>query len=62
MFRNLIPCLPPTLCLHAGNLFWISECWETVRRKMKAENAEGYIRVIDEVQKIDSWSEAVKKE
>lgn len=46
----------------AGNLFWISECWETVRRKMKAEGAEEYILVIDEVQKIDSWSEAVKKE
>ena len=45
-----------------GNLFWISECWETVRRKMKAEGAEEYILVIDEVQKIDSWSEAVKKE
>ena len=46
----------------AGNLFWISECWETARRKMKAEGAEEYILVIDEVQKIDSWSEAVKKE
>lgn len=46
----------------AGNLFWISGCWETVRRKMKAEGAEEYILVIDEVQKIDSWSEAVKKE
>ena len=45
-----------------GNLFWISECWDTVRRKMKVENAEEYILVIDEVQKIDSWSEAVKKE
>ena len=21
----------------AGNMFWISECWESVRRKMKAE-------------------------
>ena len=46
----------------AGNLFWINECWETVRRKMKAEGAEEYILVIDEVQKIGSWSEAVKKE
>ena len=46
----------------AGNLFWISECWETARRKMKTEGAEEYILVIDEVQKIDSWSEAVKKE
>lgn len=45
-----------------GNLFWIGECWDTVRRKMKVENAEEYILVIDEVQKIDSWSEAVKKE
>ena len=46
----------------AGNMFWISECWESVRRKMKAEGATEYILVVDEVQKIDSWSEAVKKE
>lgn len=46
----------------ASNLFWIIDCWEMVRRKMKAEGAVEYILVIDEVQKIDSWSEAVKKE
>ncbi|MBP5366201.1 MAG: ATP-binding protein [Bacteroidales bacterium] len=46
----------------ATNLYWISECWETVRRKMKTEGAQEYVLVIDEVQKVNSWSEAVKKE
>lgn len=46
----------------ATNLYWISECWESVRQKMKAERASEYILVIDEVQKVNSWSEAVKKE
>ncbi|MBO7495576.1 MAG: ATP-binding protein [Salinivirgaceae bacterium] len=46
----------------ATNLYWISECWETVRRKMKAEGQREHILVIDEVQKVNAWSEAVKKE
>ncbi len=46
----------------ATNLFWVSECWEAVRRKMKAEAAKSYVLVIDEVQKVNAWSEAVKKE
>ena len=46
----------------ASRLSWIGDCWESVRRKMKAEGASEYLLVIDEVQKVDSWSEAVKKE
>ena len=46
----------------ATNMHWITDCWESVRRKMKAESANEYLMVIDEVQKVNSWSEVVKKE
>lgn len=41
---------------------WISECWSSARAKMKVEGLDDLILVIDEVQKISRWSEAVKKE
>jgi len=44
------------------NSVWISQNWETVRLKMKVENADEYILVIDEIQKIRNWSESVKLE
>jgi predicted AAA+ superfamily ATPase len=42
--------------------FWISEMWTTARARMKAANAPEFLLVIDEVHKLDNWSEAVKKE
>ena len=44
------------------NTFWISEMWATARAKMKAANVPEFLLVIDEVHKLDNWSEAVKKE
>lgn len=41
---------------------WISETWDTARAKMKAGEHEEYLLVIDEIQKIQGWSEVVKKE
>ena len=41
---------------------WIGETWATARARMKVTQAEEYLLVIDEVHKIDNWSEAVKKE
>lgn len=41
---------------------WISQCWDSARAKMKIEALGELILVIDEVQKIYGWSEAVKKE
>lgn len=41
---------------------WISDCWETARARMKAEQSSDFLLVIDEIQKISQWSEAVKKE
>ncbi len=41
---------------------WINEIWETARQRKKLARAGEYLLVIDEVHKIDNWSEAVKKE
>lgn len=41
---------------------WISDCWDAVRSIKKSNNYESMILVIDEIQKISNWSEAVKKE
>ncbi len=41
---------------------WISIQWETARVKLKTSEAASVLLIIDEVQKIDNWSDAVKKE
>ena len=46
----------------ASNVGWISECWDSARAQMKLEGDKEFVIVIDEVQKIKGWSEAVKKE
>jgi predicted AAA+ superfamily ATPase len=57
----------PYLSVSADNVpktdtFWISEMWATARARMKAANAPEFLLIIDEVHKLDNWSEAVKKE
>ena len=44
------------------NTSWIGDMWATARARMKSANLAEYLLVIDEVHKIDNWSEAVKKE
>ncbi|MBR1706783.1 MAG: ATP-binding protein [Bacteroidales bacterium] len=41
---------------------WIHRVWEAVRTTMMIRGIGEYLLVIDEVQKIDNWSEVVKKE
>ena len=41
---------------------WISDCWAVVRSLKKGNGWESAVLVIDEIQKITNWSEAVKKE
>jgi len=41
---------------------WITDCWNTARAQMRQQHIEDFILVIDEIQKIKNWSEAVKKE
>lgn len=41
---------------------WISDVWEAARTKMLVCKEPEHLLVIDEIQKIDNWSETVKKE
>lgn len=41
---------------------WISLCWDSVRSLKKSYGWASAVLVIDEIQKISNWSEAVKKE
>jgi hypothetical protein len=41
---------------------WITDCWDNARANMKFNKYDEIILVIDEIQKINNWSEAVKKE
>lgn len=42
--------------------FWLSQQWETIRIKLRKSDHQKSILVLDEVQKVDNWSEQVKKE
>lgn len=45
----------------AGNSFWVQQVWESARLKMDQQNNKAeFLLVIDEIQKIDNWSEIVK--
>ena len=57
----------PHLLVSADNVeetnnAWIGEMWATARARMKAGKMDECLLVIDEVHKLDNWSEAVKKE
>jgi len=45
-----------------SNTIWISQMWENARMKMKTQSFSEYLLVFDEIQKIENWSEVVKKE
>ncbi len=46
----------------ATSTAWISNCWAAVRSLKENNGWESVVLVIDEIQKISNWSEAVKKE
>ena len=46
--------------LGASNTYWLEQQWETARIKLKQSEAEEFLLVVDEIQKIDNWSETVK--
>lgn len=48
--------------ISATNSAWLMQAWEAARLKMKASGASEYLLVIDEIQKIDNWSEVVKQQ
>jgi predicted AAA+ superfamily ATPase len=41
---------------------WILQVWESARLKMKLSKVAEHLLVIDEVQKIDNWSEIIKQQ
>ncbi len=41
---------------------WVHNLWESARVKMKVNNQTEHLLVIDEIQKINNWSEYVKRE
>ena len=40
---------------------WLEQLWENTRLQMDRQNASEYLLVIDEIQKIDNWSEVIKR-
>lgn len=46
----------------ATNRVWVSDCWASVRNLKKSKGYDEIILVIDEIQKINNWSEVIKKE
>ncbi len=44
----------------ASNIVWLNQQWETARQLLKSNKHISYLLVIDEIQKIDNWSETVK--
>jgi len=45
----------------ASDAFWIEQVWESARLKMRQINDDDFLLVIDEIQKIENWSEVVKR-
>jgi predicted AAA+ superfamily ATPase len=43
-----------------SNSFWLEQQWETSRIKLKQSGAKEFLLVVDEIQKINNWSETVK--
>lgn len=41
---------------------WVSDCWSQARLFLNVEKAKEVVLVIDEIQKIQGWSEIVKRE
>jgi predicted AAA+ superfamily ATPase len=46
--------------INAAGFVWLEQVWETARLKMAQSGAKEYLLVIDEIQKIDKWSETAK--
>ena len=46
----------------SANSSWISEQWETARTRVALSGSREFLLVLDEIQKINNWSEIVKKE
>lgn len=45
-----------------GNFTWLMQIWETARLRMKAQSSPEFLLIIDEIQKIENWSEIIKQQ
>lgn len=48
--------------ISATNSTWLMQVWESARLRMKVSGVSELLLVIDEIQKIDNWSEVVKQQ
>lgn len=48
--------------ISATNSAWLMQAWETARLRMKVSGASEALLVIDEIQKMNNWSEVVKQQ
>ena len=48
--------------ISATNSAWLMQVWESARLQLKASEAPEFLLVIDEIQKIENWSEVVKQQ
>jgi len=46
--------------ISSSNINWLEQQWENARIQLKNSGAGEFLLVIDEIQKIDNWSETVK--
>lgn len=46
----------------SANSVWIQQQWDFARTKLKELGSKSFLLIIDEIQKINNWSEFVKKE
>ncbi|MFI3239099.1 MAG: ATP-binding protein [Bacteroidales bacterium] len=46
--------------LPASNTIWINQIWDSARARLKVSGKSEFLIVIDEIQKIDNWSETIK--
>lgn len=45
----------------ASNAAWLEQLWENARLQMSINQSDEFLLVVDEIQKIDNWSEIVKR-
>ncbi|MDR1054975.1 MAG: ATP-binding protein [Prevotellaceae bacterium] len=48
--------------ISATSSAWLMQVWESARLRLKASGGSEFLLVIDEIQKIDNWSEVVKQQ
>lgn len=57
------PCMMVTADnVAAGDNSWLTQQWQMARLRMQSEQLHEFVLIVDEVQKLQNWSEAVKRE